>query len=160
MSRKAAVTFASPISQGATWCGKNTMPHSLRFNHELGVIVMRPQKTLDLPALEAALDKAVHLPGFKEGVCLVIDFRVVKPALSPADIRRLVEYTNKSDFKWGRTKWIFIADDDVTYGLSRMYVALAERHEVTTHVFRNLIKADDWLGLGMDITEILSRTPE
>ncbi len=121
---------------------------------------MRPRQTLDLSALETALDEAVHLPGFKEGVCLVIDFRVVKPALSPADIRRLVAYTDKSDFKWGKTKWIFIADDDVTYGLSRMYVALAERHEVTTHVFRNLTMADDWLGLGIDVAEILSRTPE
>jgi len=136
------------------------VPHTLRFNHELNVIVLRTRQVIHLPELEAALDEAVHLPGFKEGLCLIIDFRDSPPALSAADIRQLVEYTNKADFKWGKTKWLIIASDDVTYGLSRIYVALADRHEVTTQVFRTLAKADDWLALGVDAAVILTRTPE
>jgi hypothetical protein len=136
------------------------MPHTLRFNRELGVIVLRTRQVLDLSELEAALDDVVRLPDFKEGLRLVIDFRASKPSLSPADIRQLVEYTDKTDFKWGKTKWLIIADDDVTYGLSRIYVALAERHEVKTQVFRSLGKADGWLGLGVDVAGILTATPE
>jgi hypothetical protein len=136
------------------------MSHTLRFNHELAVIVLRTTKVVDLSELERALDEVVHLPGFKKGLCLVIDFRASEPALSAADIRHLVEYAEKTDLKWGRTKWLIIAADDVTYGLSRMYIALAEKHEVTTHVFRTLTNADDWLALGIDVTEILAATPE
>jgi hypothetical protein len=147
-------------AQSATLRRKLAMPHTLRFNHELAVIVLRTRQVHNLFELEAALDDVIHLPGFKEGLSLVIDFRASKPSLSPADIRQLVEYTNKTDFKWGKTKWLIIADDDVTYGLSRIYVALAERHEVTTQVFRTPTKADDWLGLGVEVADILTATPE
>jgi hypothetical protein len=136
------------------------MPYTLRFNHELDVIVLRTRQVVHLSEIEDALDQAVHLPGFKEGLCLIIDFRAKKPSLSATDIRQLVEYTEKSDFKWGKTKWLIIADDDVTYGLSRIYAALAERHEVTTRVFRSLGQADDWLGLGIEAAQILTATPE
>jgi len=31
---------------------------------------------------------------------------------------------------------------------------------VTTQVFRDAVKADGWLGLGIDVEEILKKTPE
>jgi hypothetical protein len=136
------------------------MSHTARFNHELAVIVLRMRQTVDVAELEASLDEVVRLPGFRKGLCLVVDFRTCETALSAADIRRLAEYAEKTDARWGATKWLIIASDDATYGLSRMFVALSERHEVTTKVFRSLAEADDWLTLGVEVNEILLRTPE
>jgi hypothetical protein len=52
------------------------------------------------------------------------------------------------------TKWAIIAADDLT----RMYMALTEDYHVTTNVFGDAIKADDWLGLGVEMEQILRQT--
>ena len=39
-------------------------------------------------------------------------------------------------------------------------MALTAKHQVETHVFRTLVEANDWLGLGMEIEQILRRTPD
>jgi len=51
-------------------------------------------------------------------------------------------------------KWAIIAADDLT----RMYMALTEDYHVTTNVFGDAIKADDWLGLGVEMEQILRQT--
>jgi hypothetical protein len=79
----------------------------------------------------------------------------------PADGRRgrqTGRLRKKTDAKWGVTKWPIIAADDLTFGLTRMYMALTEDYHVTTNVFRDAIKADDWLGLGIEMEQILRQT--
>lgn len=136
------------------------MSHTLRFNHVLGVIVLRTQDVVDVTELRATFDEIVALPDFREGLKLIVDFRGGRTALSADDVRHLAEYAEHTDARWGTTKWLIIASADVTYGLSRMFVALAEKLQVTTHVFRNLDAADDWLDMGRDVRSILAATPE
>jgi hypothetical protein len=139
---------------------RSSMSHTLRFNHGLGVIVLRTNTVVDVKELRAAFDELVDLPGFKAGLCLVADLRGGETALSADDVRHLAQYAENTDAKWGNTKWLIIAATDLTYGLSRMFVTLAERHQVTTHVFRNVTDADGWLDLGTNVREILASTPE
>lgn len=136
------------------------MPHTIRFNKDLGVIVLRAKRSMDIAELEHAFDELVRLPGFKAGLSLIFDFRGSTTPLTSADLRRLAIYAERTDASWGNTKWSFLASSDVTFGLSRMFMALTARHQVETHVFRTLVEANDWLGLGMDIDEILARTPD
>ncbi len=136
------------------------MSHTLSFNHGLDVVVLRVTQVVDIVELQKALGEIVHLSGFKEGLCLVIDLRKCKTALSAADMRQLAEHAESADAKWGKTKWLILASSDLAYGLSRMFIALSEKHEVETKVFRNLVQADDWLGLGVELEEVLRRTPE
>src|SRR6266851_9952039 len=58
----------------------------------------------------------------------------------------------------GRHQVAIIAADDLTFGLTRMYMALTEDYHVTTNVFGDAIKADDWLGLGVEMEQILRQT--
>ena len=41
-----------------------------------------------------------------------------------------------------------------------MFMALTSAHRVTTHVFRTVAEADGWLGVGVEMDEILVRTPD
>jgi hypothetical protein len=72
--------------------------------------------------------------------------------------RQTGQYAKRTDAKWGVTKWAIIAADDLTFGLTRMYMALTEDYHVTTNVFGDAIKADDWLGLGVEMEQILRQT--
>jgi len=136
------------------------MSHTLRFNHSLGVIVVRTNDIVDVNELRATFDELVDHSDFKEGLCLVVDFRGGETVLSADDVRHLAQYAEHTDARWGQTKWLIIASDDLTYGLSRMFITLAERQQVTTHVFRNVTEAGDWLDLGINLRGILASTPE
>ena len=136
------------------------MAHTISFNKDLGVIVLRAKHSMDVDELEHSFDELVNLPGFKEGLSLIFDFRGSTTPVTSVELRRLAVYAERSDAQWGDTKWSFLASTDVTFGLSRMYMALTAKHRVETHVFRTPGDADDWLGLGMNIDEILVRTPD
>ena len=86
--------------------------------------------------------------------------RVIGTGTHAAEIAKLADYAKRTDAKWGVTKWAFIAADDLTFGLTRMFMAMTEDYDVTTQVFRDDIRADGWLGLAVDVEEILKKTPE
>jgi len=136
------------------------MSHTIRLNDDLGVIVLRAKKCMDIAEIQTAFGEMVHLPGFREGLSLVVDFRGSETPISAAEVRQLAEYARRADAKWGTTKWAFLASADLAYGLSRIFMALTSEHQVETHVFRNLDDADGWLGIGVDVDEILVRTPD
>ncbi len=136
------------------------MSHTIRLNEDLGVIVLHAKRSMDLLEIKKAFDEMLELPGFREGLRLVVDFRGSETPISGTEVRQLAEYARSADARWGTTKWSFLASADMTYGLSRIFMALTSDHQVETHVFRNLVDANGWLGLGVDVDEILARTPD
>ena len=136
------------------------MSHTISFNRDLGVIVLRAKGSMDVVELQKAFDELMRLPGFKEGLSLVVDFRGSATPITIDEVRELAANARLNDARWGDTKWSFLASADVTFGLSRMFMALTSKHQVETHVFRNIDAANDWLGLGVEMDEILARTPD
>ena len=136
------------------------MSHSIDFNRELGVIVLRYRGTVDFTEIKHAFDELVLVQGFRPGICLVADFRECHTVLTGSDVSQLADYARRTDAKWGSTRWVILAEKDLTFGLSRMYATLVSDCQVTTHVFRNAFDADDWLGLGIEMENILAETPE
>ena len=136
------------------------MSHTLKLNKDLGVIVLRAKRAMSFDEIRRVFGEMVRLADFREGLCLVADFRGSGTAISSEEIKQLAARAGEIDAAWGATRWAIIASDDLLYGLSRMFSALTDRHRVTTHVFRSLEAADDWLGLGVEVKEILVRTPD
>lgn len=136
------------------------MSHTITLNEALGVIVLRYRGTVQFTEIRNVFDELVRVPGFKAGLSLVADFRDTNSPLTGAEVNRLADYAKKTDPDWGVTKWAFLASQDVTFGVARMYGALTHDYQVTTHVFRNAREADDWLGLNIELTRILALTPD
>lgn len=136
------------------------MSHTLKLNTELGVVVLRVSQSLSFDEVRSIFVEMVRLPGFKEGLCLVADFRGSGTSLTGDDMRQLAFLAREKDSAWGDTKWCFVASSDTMYGLSRMYMALTDELHVDTHVFRDIKTANGWLGLTVDVEEILIQTPD
>ncbi len=136
------------------------MSHTIKFNEELGVLVLRAKRSMDVVEIKRAFDEMVGLPAFREGLSLIVDFRGSETPVSGPEVRQLAEYARRADARWGTTKWAFLASADTAYGLSRIFMALTSEHRVETHVFRTLADANGWLGLGVNVDEILVRTPD
>jgi len=133
------------------------MAHSLALNDNLGVIVLRYWGSVNFTEVRLVFDELLQIPGFREGLKLVADFRQSETPLTGAQVKSLADYGSLTDAKWGTTKWAVVASNDVTYGLARMYEILTTGYRVVTHVFRNAAEADDWLGLGVPLAELLAR---
>ena len=142
------------------WGKGPPMSYTLTVNNDLGIIVLRAKRSMSFDEIRLVLGEMVRLPEFRQGLCLVADFRGSGTALTGDDIRKLVDVAGRTDAAWGNTKWAFIASGDLMYGLSRMFVALTDTHQVTTHVFRSVEAADGWLDIGINVDEILARTPD
>lgn len=136
------------------------MAHTIRLNRDYRVVVVRHTGNVNYTELRSALAEVPQICGFEEGLRLVADFRASNAPLSAEEVRLLASYAKGVDARWGETKWAIIAADDVIYGLARMYSALTNDHRVETFVFRNPLEADDWLGLGIGMEELLKQTPE
>jgi hypothetical protein len=136
------------------------LAYTTTFNDDLGVIVVRAKHSVNAVEIAVVLDELLNLPGFREGLCLVVDFRGSTTPITADEIRHLADYAKRADAKWGSTKWAFLASSDTIFGLSRMFMAHTSSHEVTTHVFRTVSEADGWLGIGVEMEEILARTPD
>ncbi len=136
------------------------MSYSIVLNKDLGVVVLRAKEAMTIDELRLVFSDTVRMPGFRRGLCLVADFRGSGTVLSADDVRQLALHADKTDAAWGDTKWSILASSAVMFGLSRMFAALTDEHQVTTHVFRTVVEADGWLGLGIEMEEILERTPE
>lgn len=136
------------------------MSHTLKLNTELGVIVLRAKKNLSFDEIRGILVEMVRLPGFREGLCLVADFRGSGTSLTGEDMRQLAVLARRTDAAWGDTRWSIIAASDTLFGLSRMFVSLTDALQVDTHVFRDIRAANGWLGLAVDVEEILMQTPD
>lgn len=133
------------------------MTHSIQLDHNLGVVVLRYSGIVDFEEIRNVFDELVQIPSFREGLSLVADFRNSDTPLTADEVRKLANYALRTDGKWGATKWALIASKDRTFGLARMYLALTADYQVTTHVFRSAQDADNWLGLGVEMEEILAR---
>ena len=136
------------------------MSHSVKLNEDLGVIVLRYRESADFAEIKNVFDELVRIPGFKPGLKLIADFRGATEPLTDDEIRKLADYAKSTDANWGATKWAFIASKEITFGLARMFMALTDDCQVTTHAFRNAKEADDWLELGIEMEKILEQTPD
>ncbi|MDP1961179.1 MAG: hypothetical protein Q8K93_03160 [Reyranella sp.] len=136
------------------------MSHTLKLNIELGVIVLRAKQSMSFEEIRGVFVEMVRLPGFKEGLCLVADFRGSGTILTGEDIRNLAAFAERTDHAWGDTKWCIVASSDTMFGLSRMFSSLTDQLQVDTHVFRDIEAANGWLGLAVDVEGILAQTPD
>ena len=136
------------------------MSHSIRFNENFGVVVVRYRGSVDFSEIRSVFDATVHITGFKPGLSLVVDFRDTSEPLTGTEVIALADYARRTDANWGVAKWLLIAEKDVTFGLARMFSSLTSNLDVQTKVFRNAAAADDWLGIGARVEDILALTPE
>ena len=131
------------------------MAHSVRILDNLGLVVFKYWDDVNYNEIQNVFDETVKMPGFRANLKAIADFRDANTTMTGKEVQRLASYAQKIDPLWGDTKWAILAPSDLIYGLSRMYSALTSDYEVQTHVFRTVDQANDWLGVGMPVKDIL-----
>jgi hypothetical protein len=88
-------------------------------------------------------DPQVH--GFDE----LIDFRALDEiAVTPEGLEAVAHVAARMDLEIGQSRFAIVADDNLSFGLSRMYEAFRDMNEKTSRclrIFRRLEDALAWL---------------
>ncbi|MFZ0693975.1 MAG: hypothetical protein WAN51_07465 [Alphaproteobacteria bacterium] len=80
------------------------MPHRAKLLDNLGVIVVRYWGDVTYDERQQVFDELSAMPGFREGLGAVADFRECRTALTGVDVQKLASYAKHSDAAWGETK--------------------------------------------------------
>ena len=84
------------------------------------------------------------------------------PDFSP-DMKQLIELLGVTEVKVTKTEWralaktdpfmpgaqrAIVGDQNITYGILRVYEMMTDRPGISVHVFRDMEAAREWLGIG------------
>jgi len=87
-------------------------------------------------------------PEFSPLMCEISDIRkVTEFQVTPGGVRIMVAADVKMLAAGGMHKLAVVADENVAYGMSRMYQTLDEPNIRSVGVFRRLEEAEEWLGI-------------
>ena len=87
-------------------------------------------------------------PSYSSQMRELSDIRQVTDFLvTPAGVRVMVAADVKMLAAGGMHKLAIVADENVAYGMSRMYQTLGEPNIRSVGVFRRLEEAEEWLGI-------------
>jgi hypothetical protein len=74
------------------------------------------------------------------------DFRGCKSDLGHGKIEKIIQYIDiKYDPGWSHTVTAIVADQDLIYGLSRMYEIMTDHIPTKVNIFRDMDEAQNWL---------------
>ena len=86
-------------------------------------------------------------PAFNQKLREISDIRQVTDfQVTPAGVRIMVANDVKMTAMGGMHKLAIVAEENVAYGMSRMYQTLGEPNIRSVGVFRNYEEAEEWLG--------------
>ena len=112
----------------------------VRVNVKNGILVTADfliQALRELYSMEAyQTDKSAGLWDFR-GCITDIKYE------SMMEIKRFID--NNYDPDWSHSISAFVVDDDLLYGLSRMYEMISEDLPTTVNIFKNMDEAQDWI---------------
>jgi hypothetical protein len=121
------------------------MPISTETDDARGWVMTRTVGDVTLPELQAHLDEEERLRAL--GRPELIDAIGATTDVTSAQVRTLVHNANAILHGGAVGPTAIVADDDVAFGMARMYQLLAELDGISVGVFRNRADAKCWLSI-------------
>jgi hypothetical protein len=116
----------------------------VRIDHDRRRVIVVVGPTLAPDEIRRVIAEQAHAGLWAYDV--LCDERANTTAFSADDVRDLVAYVNGLVRTHGaRGRMAIVPNDDVQYGMARMYSLLAENGNVECRVFRNVANAEAWL---------------
>ncbi len=121
------------------------MPVDYQIDRQNAVVLATARGVLAADDIMALRRRLAADPDFSPDMKQLIDLLgVTEVKLRSKDLRFLASF---DPFGPGARR-AFVGDQDITFGVLRMYEVLAERPGTSVHVFRDMEAAREWLGIG------------
>ena len=119
------------------------MPIALRVDRERGLVTTTVWDHVTYEEIQSHLSEEEHLraTGYPE----LIDAMAASTTLTADEVRAIVRRTHDILRRGPFGPTAIASDNDVVYGMARMYQILAERDGISIGVFRSVAEAEHWL---------------
>ena len=123
------------------------MPVMTDIDAEQNLVVHTITEYVDLSTLVDTISNTLKHPAYKEGMNAIWHFcHIEKMNLSSADLMFVADFASKNIDKKGEHYCLaLVAEEDLAYGLTRVYEAWSSERPVTINNFRNLDDAQKWI---------------
>ena len=123
------------------------MPIATTIDRSLGVIFTTADTVLTDQDWMRHQERLRNHPTFEADFDQLLDFRSVKACRLTPEVMRISSV--QSIFQ-PHSRQVFVAVNNLTFGMCRMYEMLCSRHELRIEVFRDIQAANEWLGLNAE----------
>lgn len=125
------------------------MPVSTAINKEQNLIIHTITEYMDLSTLVGTISKTLKNPDYQPGMNAIWHFHDIdKINLSTDDLIFVADFASKNIDKNGKHyRLALVAEEDLAYGLTRIYEAWSSGRPVTINNFRDLEDARKWVEL-------------
>ncbi len=124
------------------------------FEHEIdkknGILCKHGTGEVSDEDFRAQLVAEANDPSFRPGLLKIADYQHLKPSWGSEGVRRIAATVRELEDRIGDTRWAIVSNNNVVYGLTRMFIAVTEGSRVEVGVFRDIQDARTWLGLPGD----------
>jgi hypothetical protein len=125
---------------------RSLCPSDFKIVGELGIIRFTPQGKLTVKGATDLLQEAVEHPDFEPGFGSLWDLRAADVrGFTTEDMQEMHSFNKSILPQRGAARSAFVAGNDVSFGVARVYEVIAENPNVARHVFRNVADAEAWL---------------
>ncbi len=120
------------------------MPVSYRIDRSLGLIFTTPQGVFTGQDMLTHVQRLSEDPDFDPSYNQLVDLRAITDfAISAAELRMITVYRLYNE----KSRRAIVADEDITFGMARMYEVFREDAPEEIKLFRDMADARRWLGL-------------
>ncbi len=120
------------------------MPISYTIDSDQGVVYALVEGTFTLEEMLSTIGKVVQDPKFRKGFAVLSDHRSIVSPATTNQVQSLVRHARQFEILAG-TKWAIVTTNDLSFGMMRMFSALAETIPMRIEVFRDYDEALAWL---------------
>lgn len=102
----------------------------------------------DNPAAETELavyQEMMADPAFHPGIDILLDNRARSTGADSAHVKKMSRHTNNSSAELQGCRCAIVVENDVEYGMARMYDLISDSNPLRVRVFRVMKEAEDWL---------------
>lgn len=121
------------------------MPMEFTVNAERRRVEVVVTGRIAFDEIRRALDAAVAQPGFQPGFDILSDHTGLEEPISVADLEATLLHIESLAPCFANSRWAIATRNPASYGMMRMFSALAERIPLTVEVFRSREDAERWL---------------
>ncbi len=95
---------------------------------------------------------------WENGLNILCDYREITDFnLSKEDVALVVDQDKKHECLFDKSKIAIVAEDDLVFGMSRMWETLSSESNLTKMIFRNMNDAESWLGVDLSFLDSMNR---
>jgi hypothetical protein len=115
------------------------------YNKEKDMLYAAAEDNVSIEELTTVLNEISSSDIFSPDVKTLWDIRKLDFSKIDSDFARQLINVRKQNTSRGNAKVAILAEQDLAYGMSRMYESMSDGMPQTIMVFKELKKAEDWL---------------